>query len=197
MDKLLELPNCADDIDSKVRTPSDVELLLDFVLCVRSFNQLVCPCHNPAQSSYSETVAWKVVAFQMQTGTPEGWWTSCRRRTSCQGLYLLMMSRKNRAKSAWVALVLFIKVNTKARRSRWKCCTRLVIRKAVLMKKSVLIIFTLPMLIHLQRIHSEKISVEKHLHGGHSYMTLSFLSPEYMKWMQSSIWYPHIWRTEH
>jgi len=67
--KLLDLPHY-DTIVSEAKDPSDVELLLDFILYVRGRSvRLFDLCHTPC--SYSAIIACQTLAFKMPTEKPE------------------------------------------------------------------------------------------------------------------------------
>jgi hypothetical protein len=64
MRKLLNSANYH-TIAYELNTASDIELLLDFILCVRRCTRVIILA-KPFSNSYSATVAWLMLTFQMQ-----------------------------------------------------------------------------------------------------------------------------------
>ena len=106
----------------------DVELLLDFILCVciRSFRPhgtLLTMC------SYFTTIAYQIRASQTPTERPGGWCSNWYLiKTFCPNLYLSMVSRPRvillQTPLVWEDLETFTKANMEHSQSLWKCYTK-------------------------------------------------------------------------
>lgn len=196
MHKLLEPSNYLNATVSQLVTTLDTELLLDFILNVRSIDQTCLPLMKlfsiqllrndglknrgiEGANRKSRRLVDKLSKKDIEV-LPRSLFISDVKAdlnpTSAIGLGGFGSVFKGEHKGQPVAL----KTLYRARNKKVSGTT-----------------FALLILICSQRIRTEKPSVEKPSHGGHSCTTLFFLSLEYTKRTHCYSWYRRIWRTEH